>query len=456
MATSAVAANTTAAAGAVHEPEEDNPVTVVTQLLMKAFAPAPKHHFDYDAILKIFVCSVKLELDDGTTFEHKSAKHPSKKEAKKDAFKRLLETLKNAQQEGQFRPNTQKNVREKLEKIRSDPICQFTQYVKRVFLGRVKPQYTYALTETGFRCTVAIPMGDTMTELAGNDRRKKVLAKRSTCEMALEHLKELFPLARRQRYYTRGNLKFNSQYGRRNQSSWQSGPGSRSGWASGHSQRSSVPQKRRRPSRTGLFGHEVPSGQNQTDMTAITWNSPAVSCESGSVTMLIDQFLYLGSIETADKIETLKNLNVQFVLKLVNKSLTEKEAALNVTVQTDKDITSHVLGVRDAENITPRILSVLKEAAKSIQDAWESDQGVFIAHGSNTDSAAFVAVLWLILYQNFGPSTAWNFVCLRNNESVGSEDTLTGTALDEDGDGVGAKLSWFKAAKACKPVAADK
>lgn len=200
----------------------------------------------------------------------------------------------------------------------------------------------------------------------------------------------------------------------------------------------------------------MPSGQNQTDMTATTWNSPAVSCESGSATMLIDQFLYLGSIETSEKSETLKNLNVQFVLKLVNKQLTEKKAALNVTVQTDKDITSHVLGVRDAENITPAILSVFKEAAKSIQDAWESDQGAFIAHGSNTDSAAFVAVLWLILYQKFAASTAWNFVCLRNNESVGSEDTLTGAALDEDGDGIGAKLSWFQAAKACKPIAADK
>ena len=438
MSKSAVATNTTA--GARDEAEEDNPITAVHEFISRIHAPRPTHEFHYNEVMKNFVCSVKMALDDGTVFEHKSAKHSSKKDAKREAFKALFETLKKAQAAGTLRPNVRKVVTEKAQRIRSDAIWQFGKYVKRIFLGRVRPKFVFTMTETGFRCTVSIPMGDTMTELTGNDRRKKTLAKRSACEMALEHLRELFPHANRQRYYRHEN---------------------RHGWMSGQ------PHKRPRSydygssgtgtSRSnGLLGHEVPSGQHQTDATVTTWNSPAVSCESGNVTMLIDQFLYLGSNETAEKLKTLKNLNVQFVLKLVNKALETQQKALNVTVQTSKDVTSHVLGVRDADAMTSAMLSVFKEAAKSLQDAWESDQGVLIAHGSNRDSAAFVAVLWLIMYQKFTPSTAWNFVCLRNNEHIGSEETLTGATLDEDGGSIGAKLSWFQAAKACASIATDK
>lgn len=197
----------------------------------------------------------------------------------------------------------------------------------------------------------------------------------------------------------------------------------------------------------------MPSGENETKLSSVTtWNSPAVSCENGRVTMLIDQLIYLGPNAIAENVKTLKQLHVQFVLKLMTKQLTEQNKVLNVTLQTSNDVTAHVLSVPDANAMTTSMLSVFKEAAKSVQEAWNLEQGVFIGHASSQDSAAFVAVLWLILYQNFSASTAWNFVCLRHNERLGTDETLTGVTLDDEGHGIGAKLSWFQTAKACKPI----
>lgn len=191
MATAAMA--TSADATGESTETEYNPISSVFKFCGKIHTPKPVHEFDYCIFTKTFVCTVNLTLQNGKIFKHKSSKHNSKKDAKKDAFKSLHESLKDAWRKGVLRPNVTKNIEEQTKRSHADPICKLYYYLKRIFRRSVYPKFDFKLTKTGFRCTVTIPMGDMMTELAGNDRRKKNQAKRSACEMALEHLEELFP-----------------------------------------------------------------------------------------------------------------------------------------------------------------------------------------------------------------------------------------------------------------------